>query len=87
MAEASKKMENITKIETVQTGVTLTLTMEEAQTLQDVVGRVGGHPQYSRRTHTDAIADALISAGVCRHFDVADFSTSVPNVIYFTPTK
>src|SRR5690606_24133194 len=44
--------------------VELTLTQEEAETLQAVMVRVGGDPCYSPRRHTAAIALALEEAGI-----------------------
>lgn len=46
-------------------GVALTLTVEEAQFLRDILHcGVGGDPVNSRRRHSDAINDALEFAGV-----------------------
>lgn len=42
-------------------GVTVDLTLNEAQFLVQLLGRVGGHPQLSRRAHADAIRDALLA--------------------------
>lgn len=39
--------------------VTLTLSGDEAQVLRDILEYVGGCPDTSRRTHTDAVMLAL----------------------------
>lgn len=39
--------------------VTLTLSGDEAQTLRDILEYIGGCPDTSRRTHTDAVMLAL----------------------------
>lgn len=46
--------------------VVLTLDLDEAKTLREVMARIGGCPTFSRRVHTDAIRDALRDAGVHR---------------------
>lgn len=43
---------------------TLELSQEEAQTLADVLSRVGGSMTDSRRRHTQAILDTLGDVGV-----------------------
>lgn len=55
----------VTESQTVQVYVyTLTLTPEEAQTLADLTAMCGGDPKNSRRKHTEAVYEALASAGV-----------------------
>lgn len=50
---------------TVITGnVTLTMAVEEAETLRAVFSRIGGDPRTTRRGHTDALNAALRQAGV-----------------------
>lgn len=44
--------------------VTITLTAQEAQTLVDVMGYIGGDPVRSRRRDCDNIRYALNAAGV-----------------------
>lgn len=53
MAEATAKTE------TVITGVSLELTLDEATTLADITARVGGSPSTTRRAHVQSIAEAL----------------------------
>lgn len=43
--------------------VALELTLEEAQTLREVLGSVGGSPSQSGRGFADSIYDALVEAG------------------------
>lgn len=45
--------------------VTLTLSMDVAQTLLDVTTLIGGNSTTSRRGHMDAVGAALRDAGVC----------------------
>lgn len=49
----------------VESLVQLTLTMDEARTLQEVMWHVGGHSS-GRRGHIDNIRNALASVGVSR---------------------
>lgn len=59
--------EAITRTETVVVvpeTVTLTLTMNEAQTIADIFAKVGGSPDGSRRGYVEAVSDALLDAGV-----------------------
>lgn len=58
MAEAEAKFR------TVVDGVTLKLTGDEAKMIRDILYRVGGSPDTSRRGMADAIASALDDAGV-----------------------
>ena len=51
------------KTKTVPDGVTLYLTDDEARTLADILGWVGGNPITTRRGYVDAILDTLKSAG------------------------
>lgn len=44
--------------------ITLTLTEKEAMTLASVLVSVGGDPRCSRRKHTNAVQDKLLSEGV-----------------------
>ena len=46
--------------------VTLTMSEDEAQTLRDIFGMVGGDPDNSRRRNSDSMHEALLSAGIRR---------------------
>jgi len=46
-----------------ETRYVLELTKDEAQALRDVLGHVGGHPEFSRRGLCDLVLNALLSAG------------------------
>lgn len=73
MAKAQKttrKVPVVTTTYTEETMVELMMTYDEAQTLRDVLGKVGGRPQDTRRLHADSISVALTDAGVKRKFDV-----------------
>lgn len=59
MATASRT-EKIVRLDT----VTLVLSLEEAQTLEAIGWRTGGHPTRSARGHMDEIWSALHKAGV-----------------------
>lgn len=59
-------------VEEVVTGVTLTLDKDEAQFLADVLAKVGGSPEYSRRRHQQPISDALASAGIKHQYPLPD---------------
>lgn len=48
------------------TGIVLTLTMEEATFLRDVLNLIGGCPKQSRRFYADQIDGALLNADVGR---------------------
>lgn len=52
------------KIETLITSVTLELTLDEATMLADILARVGGSPNISRRGLAENVAAALREAGV-----------------------
>jgi hypothetical protein len=60
MASAKKSFKTVETI----TGVTLSLTLEEARTLAAVYGRVGGDPDRSPRKHADSVLDALADVGI-----------------------
>lgn len=47
----------------VKRSVQLELSPEEAQTLADITGKIGGSPEHSRRKYTDAIYQALDAVG------------------------
>jgi len=51
---------------------TLTLSAEEAQTLADLLAKIGGSHQRSRRKHTAAISQALSAAGI--RFDTSPYA-------------
>ncbi len=59
MAKATKQVE----VKETLTGVTLELSVEEARTLMAILHYVGGHPRTTRRGYTDAVVEALASAG------------------------
>lgn len=46
----------------------LTLTRAEAETLAIITGKVTGSPSYSRRKHTSAVFNALVTAGASYHY-------------------
>ena len=56
-------MANLTSV-IIEAVHTLTLSQEELSTLRDVLGRVGGCPQKSRRKYSDAIRQATGTNGV-----------------------
>lgn len=74
MAEATIN-ERITRVVKPQ-GVTLELTMDEAQTLRDVLAKVGGSPRVSRRRHIAALSKAMEDAGIY-YGDLQDMTGSV----------
>jgi hypothetical protein len=53
---ANAKFENRTVVTKV---VSLELTIEEAETLRDILARVGGHPETTRRGLTDETLNSL----------------------------
>lgn len=65
MADAVKDTINkiVEKVESVPV-VKLTLTVDEAETLCEIMRRIGGDSETTRREHTDAISIALSAAGV-----------------------
>lgn len=56
--------------------VTLTLSEDEARTLLEITGKIGGSPTESDRRHTDAIGSALYRAGLVRKPSTAHGSLS-----------
>ena len=71
-------------------GVMLSLTRDEAETLALVLRKIGGHPQASRRKFTDTIDRALMGAiGPPQHLlaDYAhrDTAGGTSSGIFFTP--
>ena len=83
MANAFAKTETATTV----TGITLELTLEEAQTLADVLYRVGGSPFTSRRKHTSSILSAMegasVYAGDDMEVDGPATPTDINKSIYF----
>ena len=67
MADA-KRFDNTRTVR--ETGVTLTLTDDEAGTLRAILSRISGSPTHSPREHADTIAAALNKAGVVRPANV-----------------
>ena len=68
----------------VVTDVNLTLTLEEAVTLRDLLMKIGGSPTRSRRKHTAAIIDALSGvAEVSKEEWVQDFGPSLHDGLEF----
>ncbi|MGN7135821.1 hypothetical protein [Streptomyces pseudogriseolus] len=67
--------------------VTLTLTIDEAETLMAVGAKIGGHREKSPRKHFDAIVSALGRAGV-RDFTASGshpykhLSRSAPGLVF-----
>lgn len=74
MAKATVN-ERITRVVKPQ-GVTLELTMDEAQTLRDVLAKVGGAPRESRRRYITAVSRAMEDAGIY-YGDLKDMTGSV----------
>lgn len=66
-------------------GVVLRLTRDEADFLADILDRVGGNPEKSRRRYQHEISDALVGAGI-RGTSYGDVSATEggPGSIYFT---
>ena len=65
--------------------ITLELSIEEAETLRGIAGRIGGSPT-GRRRHMDAISSALYIAGV--RGSIGDSEVEKSNqAIYFTGVK
>jgi phage gp16-like protein len=57
---ANAKFENRTVVTKVKVKVvSLELTIEEAETLRDILARVGGHPETTRRGLTDETLNSL----------------------------
>lgn len=54
--------ESVTKYKSVPSGVTLTLTDDEAQALAVILGNIGGDPDETGRGPISKIADALYTA-------------------------
>ncbi|MFI2909441.1 hypothetical protein ACG2OD_14445 [Streptomyces sp. PDY-4] len=88
MAEATKKTRTVaTEV------VTLTLSVEEAETLMAVGAKIGGDRSNSPRKHYDSVVAALSKAGV-RDFTAfgahpyKHLSRSAPGLVFYNePTK
>ena len=65
-------------------GVDLKLDMEEAQTLTDILCRIGGHMTDSRRKHAQAILNTMRDAGIEYAADPEDLKGS--DSIHFAET-
>ncbi|MGI5196952.1 hypothetical protein ACQEVY_25535 [Streptomyces sp. CA-288835] len=65
MAEAAKTTvsKTIERVEKVP-AITLTVSIEEAETLMAVGAKIGGDPEHSPRKHYAAVTEALRDAGV-----------------------
>jgi hypothetical protein len=50
-------------------GISLTLSMDEANMLTSILGRVGGSPNTSPREHVDSVYKALTTNGAKRGID------------------
>ena len=67
--------------------LTLTLDGNEAQFLADLLAKVGGHPEYSRRRYADAITASMQDAGIKFNYPIHDtdsyqhviFKNDIPN--------
>ena len=46
--------------------IVLELSKEEAETLQEILARIGGSPEFSPRKHCDSVHSALNNAGIGR---------------------
>lgn len=80
MAEASSVNHGVT--------VTLVMDLDEALTLRDVLRRVGGSPETTRRKHTSEILYALEGTPEMRHapYTTDDLRQSEHNGMeFFTP--
>lgn len=58
------------------TRISLDLSEDEAQALADILAKVGGSPERSRRMHAEAVSEALKSAGISwqRHVGVGGYA-------------
>ncbi|MFE9442511.1 hypothetical protein ACFYO2_26745 [Streptomyces sp. NPDC006602] len=65
MAEAKRTIvdKEVKRVEKVP-GITLTLTIAEAETLIAVGAKIGGDREHSPRKHYEAVTKALLGAGV-----------------------
>ena len=74
-------MAKASKVEKIVSEVSIILSGDEAITLCDILNRIGGCPDTSRRAHTDAILWALekINIGTTNRKDIRPDSS-----IYFT---
>lgn len=68
MATATHTKENIYEYQKVVKETvnhyTLTMTLDEAQALMDILAKIGGHPEKSRRRYMQAIYEALQKTGL-----------------------
>lgn len=48
--------------------VELRLTLDEAETLVDILYHIGGNPETTRRRYADSISDALNEVGFTAHW-------------------
>ena len=71
MAEAQR----ITETVIVDKGISLSLTNEEAQVLIDILAKVGGHSDFSRRKHADSVYYALSKVGF--KYDLSDVEGTI----------
>ncbi|MEV6419040.1 hypothetical protein [Streptomyces sp. NPDC051662] len=64
MAEAKRTIieQEVTRVTKVP-GITLTLTMEEAETLIAIAAKVGGSRERTVRKHVDSVTNALLMMG------------------------
>lgn len=75
MAKAKETQIEVVKTET---GYTLELTLDEATMLADVLARVGGSPNASRRGLADNVTAALHEAGVFPVHKLGNYDSIVP---------
>ena len=62
----------------------LTLNSQEAETLQTILGNIGGDPKTSPRKYSDAIWDALKAAGVEYSEGIQNRLSTKFNSLYFS---
>lgn len=66
--------EFIKKVETINTGVNLELTLEEAYLLAEFYSKVGGDENFSPRKYFKSIADKLLKLGIKWKYSSGNFN-------------
>lgn len=94
MATAGVRIETVTKtVEVEEEQIALTMSKDEAETLRDVLGRVGGNLNTTRRKHAREVLVALtgvLGASVAEPEDLPYDRKHAPsdsNTIYFKEVK